>query len=195
MFKKSNRNFRLKKAESDEEPEEEKKALEQSRADNLARNEEKLKTKVLSFKDEMTSLEPDEDVSNGEGAGDDDDAGEFKVKKSRESRRIVKEMKKMRKEKERQQQQQQQKQDYNVSVPVMFNKNASGNIRGGLTSESSDPKKDKQRYLINKYGGSGVGDDEEEENGKNDDEQVKSEEEEDQEDHEEKLRVIQIKIY
>ena len=189
MFKKSNRNFRQKKAESDDEPEEEEKnALEQAKAVNLARNEEKLKAKVLSFKDEISLGDLDEDGSNDAGDGD-EDVGEFKVKKSRESRRIIKEMKKMRREKERQQQQP-ERTDYNVPEPIVYNKNvssASGARGGGVTIDS---KKEKGKYLVNKYGSGEVDDEGENGNGHNQDDEVKSDDNHDEEeDHDEKLRV------
>lgn len=199
MFKKSNRNFRQKKAESDDEPdEEEKNALEAAKTVNLARNEEKLKAKVLSFKDEISLGDMDDDGSNEAGGGGDgeEDLGEFKVKKSRESRRIIKEMKKMRREKERQQQQKQEPEraDYNVPEPIVYNKNVSGvSVRGG--GVTIDSKKEKGKYLVNKYGsgrGGGGGGDEEAENGNghNQDDDAKSDEnQEEEEDHDEKLRV------
>ena len=201
MFKKSNRNFRQKKAESDDEPdEEEKNALEAAKAVNLARNEEKLKAKVLSFKDEISLGDIDDDGSNeaAGGVGDgEEELGEFKVKKSRESRRIIKEMKKMRREKERQQQQKQEpteRADYNVPDPIVYNKNVSGvSVRGG--GVTIDSKKEKGKYLVNKYGSGGGDEEADNGNGHNQDDDAKSDEnQEEEEDHDEKLRVRVFEI-
>lgn len=191
MFKKSNRNFRLKKAETDESDEEEKKALEEAKVENQARNEEKIKAKVLSFKDEMITGDGDESLSN-EAA--DDDGGEFKVKKSRESRRIAKEMKKLRREKEKQQQQQEQR-DFNVPAPIVFNRNVVGSSASSATTGKADDqvKVDKTKYLVNKYGNSNEDEDEDEEKDVKSDKSSESGNENggnDDEDHDEKLRVI-----
>ena len=102
MFKKSNRNFRTKKAES-ESDEEETNVVEQvtiqkqqtvkktePKADNKAEIKQTTTNqnlKVLSFNDD--NVENEEETS------------EFKVKKSKESRRFVKEVKKSKKDKER----------------------------------------------------------------------------------------------
>ena len=102
MFKKSNRNFRTKKAES-ESDEEQKNVVEQvtiqkqqpinkteAKIDSQAEIKQTASTqnlKILSFNDD--DLENEEETS------------EFKVKKSKESRRLVKEVKKSKKDKER----------------------------------------------------------------------------------------------
>ena len=99
MFKKSNRNFRSKKAEFDSEEEQEKNlsrknesgSFEPGKKENVeAKNESALPRintqKILSFEEEQFEEET-----------------EFKVRKSKESRRIAKEMKKSRKEKQKQQ--------------------------------------------------------------------------------------------
>ena len=102
MFKKSNRNFRTKKAES-ESDEEQKNVVEQitiqkqqtinkteTKIDSQAEIKQTASTqnlKILSFNDD--DLENEEETS------------EFKVKKSKESRRLVKEVKRSKKDKER----------------------------------------------------------------------------------------------
>ena len=102
MFKKSNRNFRTKKAES-ESDEEQKNVVEQvtiqkqqpinkteAKIDSQAEIKQTASTqnlKILSFNDD--DLENEEETS------------EFKVKKSKESRRLVKEVKRSKKDKER----------------------------------------------------------------------------------------------
>lgn len=110
MFKKSNRNFRVKKAELDSDDNTENKDtiddeaqsaryLEQTKTPILKQDSSSqpethyskpstVKTAILSFND---NLEDTEESS----------ATEFKVKKSKESRRIAKELKKSKKDKEK----------------------------------------------------------------------------------------------
>ena len=84
MFKKSNRNFRTKKAEFDSNDESETVTI-----SVLNKNKKPLvNNTVLSFENELNE--------------DDSLLTEFKVKKSKESRRITKELKKSKKEKQRQ---------------------------------------------------------------------------------------------
>lgn len=186
MFKKSNRNFRLKKAESGESDEEEKTAaLEESKAGNMDRNEDKLKTKVLSFTDEITSGSVggggDLDGEGDGGSNDADEVGEFKVKKSKESRRIAKEMKKLRREREKE-----KNRDYNVPVPE-FNKPVASSKVAAVSQKES-----KAKYLVNRYGDdkdSDLVDDGFDKSNLHETDDKEEAHEDAEEDHDEKLRV------
>ncbi len=106
MFKKSNRNFRTKKASSDEEESPAKAEPATSNTDlaNFDKSNQKLIETIknkhyLESKLTSTILSFEADLQSGEN---DETTTEFKVKKSRESRRITKELKKSKREKERQ---------------------------------------------------------------------------------------------
>ena len=94
MFKKSNRNFRTKKADLDDSDADDSQnsksrdSVQEVQAVEVKKPIETSTATVLSFENEII------DEENGE---------EFKVKKSKESRRITKELKKSKKEKQRQQ--------------------------------------------------------------------------------------------
>lgn len=151
MFKKSNRNFRTKKAEidSDEERNESKQKQEvkpviqkedsNSQPEILYSKVTAIKTTILSFNEEEAACEEDDDVG-------------FKVKKSKESRRIAKELKKSKKEKEKLLKQQtddsQTVQIKTESKEIIFN----DEIRVKPLNRQLDSKKqEKSKYLKNKY--------------------------------------------
>ena len=98
MFKKSNRNFRTKKAES-ESDEEQKNVIEQvtvQKQQPVNKTVTKAETKQTASSQNLKVLcFNDDDLENEE------ETSEFKVKKSKESRRLVKEVKKSKKDKER----------------------------------------------------------------------------------------------
>lgn len=101
MFKKSKRNFRTKKASSEEESDNS--SAEPADLANFDKSNQKLiesikNKKTLESKLTSTILSFEADLLNE----DENDVTEFKVKKSKESRRITKELKKSKKEKERQ---------------------------------------------------------------------------------------------
>ncbi len=107
MFKKSNRNFRTKKASSDEEesPSKSESASVNTDLTNFDKSNQKLIEAIkvkqqLESKLTSTILSFEADLQGGDP--EDEETTEFKVKKSRESRRITKELKKSKKEKERQ---------------------------------------------------------------------------------------------
>ena len=112
MFKKSNRNFRTKKSEfdSDEEEHSKKANNEPKESANIVKVKlercESLQTNNENSSDSThkTSKGPQQKVLSfgDENLEDENGFTEFKVKKSKESRRIAKELKKSRKEKERQ---------------------------------------------------------------------------------------------
>ena len=175
MFqKKSNRNFRQKRADSDDEDESAARALEEAKAANVARAKEKLKSKVLSFKDDM---EADEDAA---GSNDSTEAAEsFKVKKSKESRRISKEMKRLKKEKER------QLKEFGPSPPT-FNQD----VVGRVAPKEAPKETTKARYLVNRYGGAAAEDEaSSEENGEPEQDEEETGVAKHDEDHDEKLKV------
>ena len=101
MFKKSNRNFRTKKVSSEEESDNG--IAEPTDLANFDKSNQKLiesikNKKTLESKLTSTILSFEADLLNE----DENELTEFKVKKSKESRRITKELKKSKKEKERQ---------------------------------------------------------------------------------------------
>lgn len=106
MFKKSNRNFRVKKqTDSESENESEKPSLKKpinqntTVANNDAQNNIGLASqKVLSFNDADLADNDDQESNSANEMGS---SKEFRVKKSKESRRIMKELKKSKKEKEK----------------------------------------------------------------------------------------------
>jgi hypothetical protein len=107
MFKKSNRNFRTKKqTDSESENEAEKSSPTKPIVQNTAPTNVKLtqnsvgvaSQKILSFNDPDLG-ENDDQESNS--ANETCSSKEFRVKKSKESRRIMKELKKSKKEKEK----------------------------------------------------------------------------------------------
>jgi len=107
MFKKSNRNFRTKKVSSDEEesPSKSESASVNTDLTNFDKSNQKLIEAIkvkqqLESKLTSTILSFEADLQGGDP--EDEETTEFKVKKSRESRRITKELKKSKKEKERQ---------------------------------------------------------------------------------------------
>jgi hypothetical protein len=106
MFKKSNRNFRVKKqTDSESENESEKPSLTKSINKNttVANTDTQNKIglasqKVLSFNDADLGDNDDQESNSANEMGS---SKEFRVKKSKESRRIMKELKKSKKEKEK----------------------------------------------------------------------------------------------
>lgn len=103
MFKKSNRNFRTKKVSSDEETEQTPTTKTPTDLANFDKSNQQLiesikNKKTLESKLTSTILSFEADLLNE----DEHCVTEFKVKKSKESRRITKELKKSKKEKERQ---------------------------------------------------------------------------------------------
>jgi hypothetical protein len=107
MFKKSNRNFRTKKAEFDSNEEDEQSTIELSSNNSsstkqttirIELNEQQQLTKsALNKKDVIYNT-----ILSFESEQMDYDGAEFKVKKSKESRRITKELKRTKKERQKQ---------------------------------------------------------------------------------------------
>jgi len=107
MFKKSNRNFRVKK-QSDSESENETEKTSPTKP--LTQNTTTINTKELQNKIGLTSQKilsfndpdiGDNDDQESNSANETGSSKEFRVKKSKESRRIMKELKKSKKEKEK----------------------------------------------------------------------------------------------
>lgn len=99
MFKKSNRNFRTKKAETDESDNDSQKSEPIQQAAEEIKSEP---IQLVQFK-KKTIETATTILSFGHEINDEENCEEFKVKKSRESRRIAKELKKSKKEKLKQQ--------------------------------------------------------------------------------------------
>ena len=103
MFKKSNRNFRIKKAtesdsdEADTKTSPTKPTLTEVTHVAVAKSVVIAPHKALSFHDAVFDENEDQESNSANEAG----SKEFRVKKSKESRRITKELKKSKKDKER----------------------------------------------------------------------------------------------
>jgi GC-rich sequence DNA-binding factor len=171
MFKKSNRNFRTKKAEFDSDEEE---------SNNLKQNEsESIKTIskqveiVLESKNNGKSISTSSTIKQSsikvlsfndgfedENGNDNENGVEFKVRKSKESRRIAREVKKSRKEKDKPQNEpikSSSKKNSNAVEDILFNEGIkikplkiikSETTISSTTSRNVDQQK---KYLMNKY--------------------------------------------
>jgi hypothetical protein len=172
MFKKSNRNFRSKRADFDSDDEEKKPPQTATTETSLpvaktttaapyeSSKQPTLTKKVLHFND----AEEQDEFNEENGA---DSTTEFKVKKSKESRRISKEIKKIKKEKEKQTSSSVKPTTATVKVepdeaPVTFNQE----IKFKPLNVPSNAKK-ASKYISNRYKTDGTNTSEDEDEFKN----------------------------
>ena len=197
MFKKSNRNFRTKKAEFDSDEEQtDDKQNEPELVKNISKQIEIVVESTNNGKSVSTSATVKQnsikvlsfnDGLEDENGNDNENGVEFKVKKSKESRRIAREMKKSRKEKDKPLNEPPKSSSINSnnikdSEDILFNEGIkikplkivkSETTISSSTSRNVDQQK---KYLMNKY----KNDDSDEDFNNLSDKMIKSEDESDE---------------
>lgn len=197
MFKKSNRNFRTKKAEFDSDEEQtDDKQNEPELVKNISKQIEIVVESTNNGKSVSTSATVKQnsikvlsfnDGLDDENGNDNENGVEFKVKKSKESRRIAREMKKSRKEKDKPLNEPPKSSNINSnnnkdSEDILFNEGIkikplkivkSETTISSSTSRNVDQQK---KYLMNKY----KNDDSDEDFNNLSDKMIKSEDESDE---------------